>query len=136
MTMSDQRERQDSCALPVAPWLPGWTRRHGALAALGTVIGWLFYADLATALPGVGWQVVVAALAAIAGLVTASYLPRAGSRLDLPRDVCGYAPILMLFVAGWFLTISAGSLWSAPPALLIAGLALLRRTTGTTTCSL
>jgi hypothetical protein len=135
MTIQDQRERQDTCALPVAPWLPGWTVRHWVLAALGTALGWLFYSDLATALSGLGWQVVVAALAAIAGLVTASYLPRAGSRLDLPRDVCGYAPILMLFVAGWFLTISEGSLWSAPPALLIAGLALLRRTTGSSTCS-
>lgn len=135
MTISDQRERQDLCALPVAPWLPGWTRRHSVLAALVATLGWLLYSDLAAKLPGLGWTVVVIALAAAAGLVVASYVPRDGRMVALPRDVCGFAPILMLFVAGWFLTISAGSLWSAAPAVLIAGLAVLRRTTGSSTCS-
>ncbi|MGA8046448.1 MAG: hypothetical protein WCA30_09295 [Dermatophilaceae bacterium] len=136
MATTEQREHQATCAQPVAPWLPEWTWRHGMLAALGAVLGWLFYSDLAADLTGRGWTVVVATLAAAAGLVLASYLPRAGARPALPRDVCGYAPVLMLFVAGWFLTISAGSLWSAPPALLIAGLAVARRTTGSSTCSL
>ena len=135
MTTTEQREREDTCALPVAPWLPGWTWRHGMLAASGSVLGWLFYGDLAKSLSGPGWTVVVLILAAAVGLVLAGYLPRTGGRPSLPRDVCGYAPILMLFVAGWFLTISDGSLWSAPPALLFAALAVLRRTTGASTCS-
>ena len=136
MTISEQRQRVDqTCALPVAPWLPGWTWRHGLLAAAGTALGWLFYSDLAANLSGIGWTVVVALLAVAAGLVLASYLPREGTGLALPRDVCGYAPIFMLFAAGWFLTISTVSLWSAPPAVLIAGLALARRTTGSSTCT-
>lgn len=135
MTISEQRDRLETCAAPVAPWLPGWTWRHGMLAALGAVLGWLFYSDLSADLTGAGWTAVVLTLAAAVGLVLASYLPRAGEKASPPRDVCGYAPILMLFVAGWFLTISAGSLWSAPPAVLIAGLAVLRRTSGSSTCS-
>ncbi|KAB7745708.1 hypothetical protein GA707_07345 [Nostocoides sp. F2B08] len=136
MPIPDQREAVDNaCALTVAPWLPGWTWRHGLLTALGAVLGWLFYSGLAVNLPGLGWTVVVLILSATAGRVVASYLPREGTRLALPRDVCGYAPILMLLVAGWFLTISTGSLWSAPPAVLIAGLAVLRRTAGSSTCS-
>lgn len=135
MTTTEQRERVETCTLPTAPWLPGWTWRHWLLGAVGAVLGWLFYSDLAESLPAAGWTVVVLGLAVAAGLVAASYLPREGSRAALPRDICGYASILMLFVAGWFLTISDGSLWSAPPAVLIAGLAVLRRTTGSSTCS-
>ena len=135
MAVTEQHEHLAACAAPVAPWLPGWTWRHGVLAALGAVLGWLFYSDLAANLAGIGWTAVVATLAAAAALVLASYLPREGTRPALPRDVCGYAPLLTLAVAGWFLTISEGSLWGAPSALLIAGLAVARRTTGSSTCS-
>ena len=135
MSLQEQHASTDDCTLTVAPWLPGWTWRHSVLAAIGSMLGWLFYSDLAANLSGVGWTFVVLILSAAAGLVLAGYLPRAGTGLTLPRDVCGYAPILMLLVAGWFLTISTGSLWSAPAAVLIAGLAVARRTTGTSTCS-
>ena len=118
-------------ALAEAPAMPDLSRRVVKLNAVADRAGRWQSARVLLAVVAV--EILVLSVAA--GLVVASYLPRAGTRLALPRDVCGYAPILMLLVAGWFLTISTGSLWSAPAAVLIAGLAVARRTTGTSTCS-
>ncbi|MCA1781331.1 MAG: hypothetical protein ABR500_02045 [Dermatophilaceae bacterium] len=123
------------CDLPVAPWLPGWTPRHSLVAAVATVAGWFYFTDLALSARGPGWLVVLGLLSLATGLVAASYLPRAGERGHLPRDLCSYSPLLMLFAAGWFLTIAEGSLWGVMPPLALAAAAVLRRTTGSSTCS-
>ena len=123
------------CDLPVAPWLAGWTPRHSLLAAVSTVAAWYFYSDLALRASGAAWALVVGVLAVAAGLVAASYLPRAGERFRMPRDACAFSSVLMLFAAGWFLTIAEGSLWGVMPSLALAAVAVLRRTTGSSTCS-
>ena len=129
------RGAEQTCGLPVAPWHPGWTGRHLLVAVAATVAAWFFFGDLAIGAGGPGWQVVRGLLSVASGLVVASYLPRAGGPVRLPRDVCGYAPLLMLFAAGFFLTMAEGSLWGASPALVLAAAAVLRRTTGSSTCS-
>lgn len=125
-----------SCDLPVAPWRAGWTRRHGLVAVIASVAAWFFYGDLAVSASGPGWVVVLVLLSIAAGLVVASYLPRSGERIRVPRDLCAYAPMIMLVFAGFFLTNAEGSLWGASPALVLAAAAVLRRTTGSSTCSL
>ena len=141
------RGAEQTCGLPVAPWHPGWTGRHLLVAVAATVAARFFFGDLAIGgrhpdrarrgigAGGPGWQVVRGLLSVASGLVVASYLPRAGGPVRLPRDVCGYAPLLMLFAAGFFLTMAEGSLWGASPALVLAAAAVLRRTTGSSTCS-
>lgn len=124
-----------SCDLPVAPWLAGWTPRHSLLAAVSTVAAWYFYSDLALRASGAAWALIIGVLALAAGLVLASYLPRAGHRFRMPRDVCAFSSVLMLLAAGWFLTIAEGSLWGVMPSVALAAVAVLRRTTGTSTCS-
>lgn len=123
------------CDLPVAPWHPGWTWRHLLLATLVSVAAWTFYGDLAVGAGGLGWVAVLGLLSVAAGLVAASYLPRSGERARAPRDLCAYSPLMMLLAAGFFLTIAEGSLWGASPAVVLAAAAVLRRTTGSSTCS-
>lgn len=105
------------------------------VAAAASVAAWLFYGDLAVGVSGLGWVAILALLSLAAGLVAASYLPRAGERFRAPRDLCAYSPLLMLVAAGFFLTIADGSVWGASPALVLAAAAVLRRTTGSSTCS-
>lgn len=124
-----------SCDLPVAPWHPGWTWRHVAVAAVVSVAAWFFYTDLVVSAGGLGWVAVLGLLSLAAGLVAASYLPRDGARFSAPRDLCAYSPLMMLLAAGFFLTIAEGSLWGASPAVVLAAAAVLRRTTGSSTCS-
>ena len=135
--VSDQewRRAEESCDLPVAPWHPGWTGRHLLVTATASMAAWFFFADLWIGAFGLGRPVVLGLLSAASGLVVASYLPRASVRVRPPRDVCGYAPLLMLLAAGFFLTVAGGSLWGAFPALVLAAAAVLRRTTGSSTCS-
>lgn len=130
------RVRADACDLPVAPWHQGWTVRHTLIAAIATVAGWYFFSGLAVSLSGVGWLAVLGYLSLATGLTAASYLPRAGERFRAPRDVCSYSPMIMLLVSGWFLTIATDSIWSALAPLVIAAAAVLRRTTGSSTCSM
>jgi hypothetical protein len=125
----------EACDLPVAPWHPGWTWRHILVAAAASLAGWVFYRDLAVSASGLGWAAVLGLLSVAAGLVAASYLPRSGERWHAPRDLCAYSPMLMLLAAGFFLTIAEGSLWAASPSLVLAAAAVLRRTTGSSTCS-
>ena len=124
-----------SCDLPVAPWQPGWTWRHALVAAVIAVGAWSFYGDLAVSASGLGWAAVLGLLSLAAGLVVASYLPRSGERARAPRDLCAYSSLMMLVAAGFFLTMAEGSLWGASPALVLAAVAVLRRTTGSSTCS-
>ena len=132
---TEPRGTGTSCDLPVAPWHPGWTTAHLLVAAVAAVGAWFFFGDLAVGASGLGWLVVLGALSVASGLVVASFVPRAGGRPRLPRDVCGYAPLLMLLGAGFFLTMAEGSLWGAAPALVLAAAAVLRRTTGSSACS-
>lgn len=124
-----------ACDLPVAPWHPGWTWRHLLVATVVSVAAWTFYRDLAVGTSGLGWAAVLGLISVAAGLVAASYLPRSGERARAPRDLCAYSPLMMLLAAGFFLTIAEGSLWGASPAVVLAAAAVLRRTTGSSTCS-
>jgi hypothetical protein len=132
----DERSAAAACDLPVAPWLAGWTPRHSLVAATATVAAWYYFSDLALGASGPAWLLVVGLLAVAAGLVLASYLPRAGERFRMPRDVCAFSSVLMLLAAGWFLTIAEGSLWGAMPSIALAAIAVLRRTTGSSTCAM
>ncbi len=123
-----------TCAVPIAPWRSGWGVRHTAVALVCAPLTWSVYRSAAGPVTGWGWAALLVLMALGAGIVVASYVPAQDGRRRESLSPCAIAPLAQLLFAAMFLAMGSALSGRAVFAAGVVGLALARRTTGSSTC--
>ncbi len=133
--MSLTTQRAAACARPLAPGRAGWGRRHtAATLVLVPALGW-FYGSSAGPVTGVAWVAGVGLLAVMGAVTLATYLRPEGGLVRATLTPCAAAAPLQMVLAAFCLYLGADLPLRWFAAFALAGVALARRTTGTSTCS-
>jgi hypothetical protein len=104
-----------------------------AAVALVPAVAW-FYSSSAGSVGGVGQGAALAALSLMGAVTLATFLRPVGGLARAAMSPCAAAAPLQMVLAALFLHLGADPLrWVT--ALVIAGVALAQRTTGSSTCS-
>ncbi len=129
-------EGSAACARPLAPGRAGWGRRHTVATVVLVPVMYWFYASSAGPVSSVAGVTGLGLLAVMGAVTLATFLRPVGGLARAALTPCAAAAPFQLLLAAFCLSLGADLPLRWLTAFALAGAALARRTTGTSTCSL